>query len=173
MFISEGLIEYGTNSGEFVLSVDGGAPRRLPVDGQPLNGMPSDHGNWWVFLLSADPGRRGRIQVVNVQGDTSRVMDLPFETFRSPIPLNAFMPGNRSVAVVGRTLGQKAYKLFSVPLDGSAPREIAVLSAEDPVANMVLAPDGRTSAFTVTAPRTTTIYELDLRPLLQTAARPK
>ena len=45
MFVAGGLIEYGTEeSGEFVLPVEGGAPRRLPVETRPLNGVPSEHG---------------------------------------------------------------------------------------------------------------------------------
>ena len=157
-----------------MLPVEGGAPRPLPMSARPINGVPSDHGNWWVFLLSADAGRRGRIQVVNAQGDNSRVIDLPFEALRSPLPLAAFTPGNQSVVMVGRTIGQNAYKLFSVPLYGAAPREIATLSSELPVTHLVLARDGRTpAAYTLTSPPTTTVYDLDLRPLIEPAAKPK
>ena len=173
MFVSPSLIEYASNSSEFIVPVAAGEPRRLPVDAQPLNGVPSDHGNWWAFLLSADAGRRGRVQIVNAQGDTSRIIDLPFETFRTPIPINGFLPGHRSLVMVGRTIGDKAYKLFNIPIDGTAPREIATLSPDYPVTNLVLARDGRSAAYTVTRPEVTTIYEVDVRPLIQTAAKPK
>ena len=173
MFLSPSLIEYATESAEFAIPADSGGPRRLPVDAQALNGVPSDFGNWWEFLLSADAGRPGRVQVVNAQGDTSRVIDLPFETFRTPIPIVAFTPGNRSVLIVGRTIGEKSYKLFSVPIDGTAPREIATLSTTLPVTQISLARDGRTAAYVVTSPPTTTVYELDLHPLLATAGKPK
>ena len=173
MFLSPTLIEYATESSEFAIQVDSGAPRRLPVDALALNAVPSAFGNWWVFLRSADAGRPGRIQVVNAQGDTSRIIDLPFETFRTSLPIDAFLPGNRSLVIVGRTIGDKAYKLFSVPIDGTAPREIATLSTTLPVTHISLARDGRTAAYTVTSPPTTTVYELDLHPLLVTAGKPK
>jgi Tol biopolymer transport system component len=172
-FVSPSFIEYASTSAEVILPVNGGAPRRLPVDTPALLGVPSDHGDWVVFLLSANAGRPARVQTVNAQGDTSRIIDLPFEAFRTPFPTIAFAPDHRNIVMVGRTIGEKAYKLFSVPIDGTAPRVLATLSTELPVTNMVLARDGRTAAYTVTSPPTTTMYELDLRPLVQTAARPK
>jgi Tol biopolymer transport system component len=172
MFRSEGLIEYSNGAGEYVISAEGGVPRRLPVEGLPLNGVPSAYGDWWVFLLSANAGRPGRVQVVNARGDSSHVIDLPFQAFRSPLPLDAIAPKNRSLLIVGRPIEAKGYMLYSVLFDGSAPREIGTLSNTEAVRHLVLAPDGRAAAYTVEGAPTATIFELDLSPLKRQASKP-
>jgi Tol biopolymer transport system component len=171
-FITDELLEYATADAEYVFSAETGQSRRLPVAGRALSGMPSSDGRWLAFLLAAGPGRRGQIQIMTTGGDSSRVLDLPFETYRgAPVPSIVFAPDNRRVFMVGRKLGQQALILFEVPVNGGPPREIAQLPGEVPYDHMDVSPDGRTITYPVQQPPTTTIYELDLSSLKRPAGR--
>ncbi len=171
-FMTDGLLEFGTAEGEYVFNVESGATTRLPVSLPLVAGHPSLDGARLLFLLSAGEGRRGRIQVMTAGGDSVRTVDLPFEAVNSGEPFGPFHPDGRHVLMIGRHAGDKTLRLFSVPLNGDAPREIASLPGVVSGDHMEVSPDGRTVLYTAQRPTNSTIFELDLSPLKRQASKP-
>ena len=100
-------------------------------------------------------------------GDSLRTLSLPFEVtccWNAP-----FHPDGRHLILGGTTPGESISKLFLVPLNGDAPRVLSQFSRLNGTA--YVSPDGRSLVFTSEGTPTSTIYELDVTPILQSIGK--
>jgi len=158
----------GPNLERFLVPTAGGAPIKLPRGGNWVQepGV-SPNGNWLAALSRGSDGRITSIDLVAARGDSIRTLQLPFAvdnaTFRPP-----FSPDGRHLVLFGKRPGEDVSKVYSVPLDGSAPRVLATLPTTNTIAGRLdLSPDGMSVVFTSLGLPTGKIYELDLTPILQ------
>ncbi len=150
----------------------------VPTNGGKVVGLPSGR-NWirqpgvsrdgeWLSAVVRDPdGRITSIDLVAVRGDSVRTLKVPFEvgpsTFRPP-----FTPDGKQLILFGKLPGESVSKIFSVPVDGSAPRVLATLPTTSTVAGRLdLSPDGSAVVITSVGPWSSKIYEIDVTPILQ------
>jgi Tol biopolymer transport system component len=158
------------NSEHFFLAPDGGSLVKMPrLELRGFNGEPgvSPDGKWVAFPARNRNGPGTNIQLVSVAGDSVRLLPIPFEisptTFRPP-----FTPDGRNLILFGKAPGENVSKIYSVPLDGSAPKALATLPATSTIAGRLdLSPDGSAVVVTSVGPWTSMIYEIDVSPILK------
>jgi Tol biopolymer transport system component len=155
----------------FLVPLDGGAARRLP---DPAIELGSRVGGTLVAgnrLLIGQVDARGEsraITILSTVGDSTRTLRLPFSSSYS-----AVLPDGKQIVSVGKVTGDSVYKLFLVPLDGSATRLIGVIprgTSFAAVTGSLLAPspNGKLLAYTSDGrPPTSKILEVDFGPALQ------
>lgn len=154
----------------FLVPLDGGAARRLPDPGtEPGSriGRTLVAGNRLLIGQVDARGESRVIKILSTVGDSTRTLRLPFSDSYS-----AVLPDGKQIVSVGKVTGDSVYKLFLVPLDGSAPRLIGEISRGTsfaPATGGLLAPspDGRLLAYTSDGPYTSKILEVDFGPALQ------
>ena len=100
--------------------------------------------------------------------DSTRTLRLPFSSAATV----AFPDGER-VASIGKAPGDSVWKLFLVPLDGSAPRLVGEIPWNLSAIGGVLAPspDGRSIAYSSHGPYTSKILEIDFAPAFEAIVR--
>jgi Tol biopolymer transport system component len=176
----------GASTERFLVPLDGGAARRLPDPGTEPGSRAGGTlvaGNQLLIpqVDAADSRSLGArvIKVLSTVGDPTRTLRLPF------MPASSFagwssrsyhivvLPDGKQVVSVGKVTGESVYKLFLVPLDGSATRLIGELPNRKgvlvPFGDWPLAPspDGKLLAYTSDGPSTSKIHEIDFGPALQ------
>lgn len=176
-FISDRLLLGAADGGRYsVIPTNPGVTQRLPfvVGRVPFPGVSSD-GRWLLFHLWNQTERpkldrrSSSVELLTIGGDSSRTVSLPFGAqFETPL----FFPDGRHVILVGNAPGDSVSKIFLVPLDGTPPRLLAAVPAMPYEGRLELSPDGRTLVFTTEGPPTSTLYELDLSPILPSVGRP-
>ena len=158
------------NTDHYFLAPDGGSLVKMPrLELGGFSGEPgvSPDGKWVAFPARNRNGPGTNIHLVSVAGDSLRVLRMPFEigpsTFRPP-----FTPDGRNLILFGKAPGESVSKIYSVPLDGSAPKALATLPTTSTVAGRLdLSPDGSAVVITSVGPWTSKIYEIDVTPILQ------
>jgi hypothetical protein len=154
----------------YLLSPDGGPLLKLPpmrlagFTGEP--GLSRD-GRWLAWLARNTAGKGTLVYIVSTRGDSLRTLPIPFDvdpaSFKIP-----FTPDGKHLILYGKLPGENVSKIFSVPLDGSAPRALATLPASSRVAGRLdLSPDGSAVVFTSVGQWTSKISEIDVTPILQ------
>lgn len=169
-FISDRLLLAGTYStladSVLVIPSSGGTAQELPRARRNAWPGVSNDGKWLLFLIRNTDGRITSVELMTHGGDSLRTLSLPFEVdprnFTPP-----FHPDGQHVMLVGKAPGESAFKIFLVPLNGDIPRALATFPGTPYNGRLDLSPDGSTLAFTSVGPPISTIYELDMSPILQ------
>jgi Tol biopolymer transport system component len=151
----------------FLVPLDGGAARRLPDPGAEPR-LRRAYGNGTLVagnqvLFGMDNPRccEGLIKIVSTVGEATRTLRLPFRGSTAVVT-----PDGQHLINSGKTTSDSPWKLFLVPLDGSATR----LITEIPTGNgglLAPSPDGKLLAYTSDGIHTSKIHEIDFGPALQ------
>lgn len=174
-FLSDQLIlggESGLSNQYDAVPTSGGPAQRLAgrIGRRGFPGVSRD-GRWFLFLLRENTDTSIKsVELITTGGDSSHTLRLPFEATHSGAPL--FHADGRHAILRGRTQGDPSDKIFLVPLDGTTPSVLATLHSRRYRTIQQLSPDGRTLLFASQGVPTSTIYEVDLSPILGTARRP-
>ena len=168
VFLTDRLLYEATASGPSVMSSSSGPSQKLPGSGRrnPWPGVSSD-GKSLLLLVPNDDKGLTDIDLMDSGGDSLRTLSLPFEVtccWNAP-----FHPDGRHLILGGTTPGESISKLFLVPLNGDAPRVLSQFSPLNGAA--YVSPDGRSLVFTSEGTPTSTIYELDVTPILQSIGK--
>src|SRR5207247_7586963 len=103
--------------------------------------------------------------LVSVDDGSSRVLTHPFiRVSGTPVQLQeaiAWHPDGKRLFIMGRDVPDGPVSLYSVPVDGAAPRAIAPVGSNRNESVIVLSPDGRRVAVTVGGTPTATFLRLD------------
>ena len=170
-FISDRLLVMGAPRWESaVISIAGGTAQKLPGTDHrlPSPGVSTD-GKWVLWLIRNTDGGITSVQLMTNEGDSLRTMNLPFEVDRR-FPYSAFLPDGQHVILVGKPPGEGTSKIFLVPLNGETPRVLTQVQGR--LTGMFdISPDGKTLVYTVEGTPTSTIYELDVTPILQSIGK--
>ena len=129
-----------------VLPLDGSAPRVM-LTTPAFGGLMSPDGRTMMVklgsLLSNDPSRR--VAFESLTDGTVRQLDLPFADVR--YNGGQFHPDGKSVFIAGRNSPSDPVIIYSVPVDGSAPREVVRANTNEPGSMFAVSPDGKYIAF--------------------------
>jgi Tol biopolymer transport system component len=147
----------------FMAPLDGGSALRLPnpIDPGSRAGGFLAAGN---RLLVGQVDARGEARVIKILstvGDPTRTLRLPFNGHHG-VP----HPDGRQIINVGKATGDSVWKLFLVPLDGSATRVIGEIP-RGTGGLLAPSPDGKLLAYTSDGLPTTKIHEIDFGPVFQ------
>jgi Tol biopolymer transport system component len=148
----------------FVVPLDGGTARRLP---DPGNEPGSRIGGTLVAgnrMLIGQVDARGEarvIKIVSTVDNSTGTLRLPFDG-RHGVP----HPDGKQIINVGKANGDSGWKLFLVPLDGSATRVIGEIP-HGTGGLLAPSPDGKLLAYTSDGKYVSTIHEIDFGPALQ------
>jgi hypothetical protein len=176
-FLSDRLLLGADDGGRYsVIPTSGGVTRSLlptAVGLVPFPGISNDGTRLlfhrWTSTDLPKPDRRSTsVELLTLGADSSRALRLPFGAqFETP----QFHPDGRHVVLVGNTPGDSVSRVFLVPLDGTAPRLLGTVPALPYDGRLELSPGGRLLVFTTEDAPSTTLYELDLTPILQSIRR--
>lgn len=151
----------------FLVPLDGGAARRLPDAGTESG---SRIGGTLVAgdrLLLAEVDAKGEARVIKILStvsDPTRTLRLPFSGSRGVV-----LPDGQHLVSAGAVTGDSVYRLFLVPLDGSATRPVGEIARSTSFlgGRLVPSPDGRLLAYTSEGSFTSKILEFDFSPALE------
>lgn len=149
----------------FLVPLDGGAARRLPDPGIEPGSRPFGvfvAGNRLMVGLADARGVRSEVKIVSTVGDSTRTLRLPFSGANGVV-----LPDGEQLVAVSKATGDSVFKLFLVPLDGSATRLLGEIPRGDG-GFMAPSPDGKLLAYTSDGIYTSKIHEIDFGPALQT-----
>jgi len=149
----------------FLVPLDGGAARRLPDPGIESGSFPFGvfvAGNRLIVGLANARGTLPVAKIVSTVGDATRTLRLPFSGANGVV-----LPDGEQLVGVSKVPGDSAFKLFLVPLDGSATRVLGEIP-RGTGGLMAPSPDGRLLAYMSSGVYTTKILEIDFGPALQT-----
>jgi dipeptidyl aminopeptidase/acylaminoacyl peptidase len=151
----------------FLVPLDGGAARRLPDPGTESGlriGGTLVAGNELLIAQVDAKGQTQAIKILPIVGDATRTLRFPFSGLYSVV-----FPDGKQIVSVGQAPGDSVYKLFLVPLDGSATRLISEIPYDSDLSGGLLAPspDGKLLAYTFNGDYTSKFFEIDLGPALQ------
>jgi Tol biopolymer transport system component len=153
----------------FLVPLGGGGVRRLPDPGtEPglrMGPTPMIAGNHALILQLDARDESPVITSVSTVNDSTRRLRLPFAANNG-----APYPDGKHIILTGKAAGDSQWKLFLVPLDGSAARLLGEIPHGD---GGVLAPspDGKLLAYTSEGLYTTKILDVDFGPALQALAK--
>ena len=152
----------------YVVPLNNGSPRRLTgfPTGTRVYGtaVSSDHRLVASPMLDEAHGDLTQLEVFSVETGERRMVRLPFRVVLVSQPV--FTENDRAVLLFGERTGDTTgTHLFSVPLNGDAPRDVASVGRMGSAA-VSPSPDGSATAYTVQAERTTTLLLVDLRSIL-------
>ena len=153
----------------FLMPLDGGVSRRLPdpgiESGSRLGGT-ATAGNL-LLIGQVDPrGEARAIKIVSTVDDSTRTLRLPFNGHHG-VP----HPDGKQIINVGKATGDALWKLFLVPLDGSAARVLGEIP-RGTGGLLAPSPDGRMVAYTSEGVYTRKIFDVDFGPVLQAFVKP-
>ena len=132
----------------------------------------SADGRWLLFLLHNKTDRGiTSVGLVTTRGDSSHTLSLPFEAQYEDHHFRPFHPDGRHLVLAGKAAGDSVSRIFLVPIDGTAPRALVALPTTSSRVSFDFSPDGRSLVYTLDGAPTSTIYELDLRPILQSVVK--
>lgn len=139
-----------------VAPYSGGAPRTI-YKGQIRNsGSLSPDGRTFAIRdVNGQP--QHQVTLVSVDDGSSRVLTHPF----IQVPGIAWHPDGKRLLIMGRDVPDGPVSLYSVPVDGTAPRAIATVGSNRNESVIVLSPDGSRVAATVAGTPTATFLRLD------------
>lgn len=152
----------------------GGATRKVK-EGTNRVGAPSvsNDGEWLLFLLGKTTPITS-VELVAISGVSSRVLNLPFKVvggYWTP-PLDPpFDADGRHIILFGKTPGESTSEIFLVPLDGTPPRVLATLPGTVYKSRLALSPDGSSLVYTLQGSPISTIYDLDVSPILRSIGK--
>lgn len=126
---------------------------------------------WFASTLLAPNGFVG-IQVMSTGTDSTRVIRFPANLYT---PAFSMLPDGEHLMAQGRAPADHDVTLYSIPLDGSAPRVIGHVSETIGLLNMTLASfsaNGKLCAFFAPGTSVSHIYDVDLTPVLKVINKP-
>jgi Tol biopolymer transport system component len=176
-FISDRLLIVGNASQQFVVPTDSGPPRLLPAGTSPRVLRPGvspsqPHEANRILWMVQNTGRPiTSVDIMTSRGDSLRTLHVPIEIDRDAFHDSFFHPDGQHVVLVGKTPGDSVSKIFLVPLAGGAPRVLAPYTGQM-IGRFDLSPDGKSLAYTLQGAPTSTIFELDVSPILQSIRKP-
>jgi Tol biopolymer transport system component len=149
----------------FLVPLDGGSARRLP---DPALEPGTRTGNGALVagdrVLVGQVDARGEARVIKIlstAGDATRTLRIPFNGHHGVLH-----PDGKQIINVGKATGDSVWKLFLVPLDGSATRLIGEIP-RGTGGLLAPSPDGKLLAYTSDGSVTSKILEIDFAPALQ------
>lgn len=174
-FIDGSTAYVRSDSSAFVVSLVTGTSRRLtniPLGITVLGAIASPDGRFVATaFVSPREQRLNQIDITSSSTGERRVIRTPFTIERSATQ-PAFFPDDRAVLLFGTvnadTMGTR---LYIVPLTGEAPRALALVGKDAARASASISPNGASVAYTVEEARTTSLLEVDLRPVLRPSSR--
>ena len=126
------------------------SPDRRIIAIRDVNGQPTKE----FTLVSLDDGSK-------------RVITHPF----IQVPGLAWHPDGRRLLIMGRDVPDGPTSVYSVPIDGSAPRVIAPVGSNRNESVIAVSPDGKLIAVTVGGTSTATFFRLDYEQTASVVAR--
>jgi len=167
-FIDGSTVFLRADSAAYVIRLDGGSARRLtsvpPRTRAFGTAVSADRRIIVSPMLDEVRGQLDQIEVLSVETGERRLLRVPFRIVIVFQPV--FVDNDRALLVFGQRDGDSGNaRLFSVPLNGDPPRDVADVGN---VGNgsASASPDGTSTAYTVLAERTTTMLLVDLRGIL-------
>jgi Tol biopolymer transport system component len=175
-FVSDRALLVGNPSGKgdlHMVPVSNGAPRVFPR-GAATNAWfgVSPDGLQLAFLSQTSRGHVTSLALTSADGSSQRTVTLPFEADNQRNFSPPFTPDGRQVALVGKRQGDSLSSIFLVPINGDPPREVVRLSGDLGYGRLGISPDGKSLVFASLGERVSTIFELELRPLLEAIRKP-
>jgi Tol biopolymer transport system component len=165
MYVNGSTIAYRTDSSYYVERF-GAPPKRMasiPPTSLVMSARVSADESWIAGVLydTKNP-RRNQIELFSPRTGARRVLDMPFELAEvSP----AFLPDGRSLLVVGEANSDRTHTvLYSVSLDGEAPRPVATIGLLPEFSALSVSPDGRSVTYAVREKQSLSLILVDLRP---------
>lgn len=151
-----GIVELGDLSHLAVVPLSGGPPRTI-YKGQIRNsGSLSPDGRTFAIRdLNGQPQKQ--VTLVSTEDGSSRVITHPF----IQVPGIAWHPDGKRLLIMGRDVPDGPTSIYSVPVDGSAPRLIAPVGSNRNESVIAVSPDGKLIAVTVGGAPTATFLRLD------------
>ena len=167
-FIDGSTVFVRADSVAYVVPLTGAAPRRLTAIPRETRvfgiGVSADRRLIASPMLDNARGELNQVEVLSVESGERRLVRVPFQVTIGFQPL--FADNDRTLLVFGQPSGDSTgTHLYSVPLNGDAPRMIASVGGANG-ASVTQSPDGKSFAYTVQAERTTTLLLVDLRDIL-------
>jgi Tol biopolymer transport system component len=158
---------YRADSVAYSVNLDGGgAPRRLSaVPPATILMLPTASADGKLVagaLWSSQQPERNQLELFSMETGTRRLLEVPFRF--APGAQMSFDHDGRAILAVGRPARDTTgLRLYRVPLDGTAPREISRLGDISSSAAASVSPDGNLVAYTVQESRTVSLLLVDLR----------
>jgi Tol biopolymer transport system component len=178
-FISDQLVIMSTGkrnaSEQFVVPTSGGPRQDLPSGTSQRNRRPgvspgpAREARWILWLGQNSDRPVTSVEVMTSSGDSLRTLNLPFEVDPQAF-FDSFHQDAQHIILVGKTPGDSASKIFLVSLNGDAPRALAQLSGRL-MGRFDVSPDGSALVYSVEGKPTSTIYELDVSPIVRAAGK--
>ena len=170
-FVDANNIVLRQDSGVFIQPLNGGASKRVAagMPGTRTNFLTVSHDGRTFAGLMRDPkgSKFNQIEVLGLDNGQRRILEVPFEWAGAVMPV--FTADDRAVLVVGRTGDTTSARIYAVPINGDAPRELAVVGGAAGAAVSV-SPDGKSVVYSVEDVRATSLLLVDLRAVMKGAA---
>jgi Tol biopolymer transport system component len=174
-FADASTLFYRTDSASFTVNLGDRSVRRLSdVPAATLTLMPAtstDHKLIAATLWDSKHPQGNQLELIAVQTGERRILDVPFRLVNAhPV----FTPDNRTLLLFGRRQSDTtATFLYSVPIDGGAPRVVS--NAGDLTTNAAasISPDGNSVAYTVDQSHALNLLLVDIRNGVAASRRPR
>lgn len=152
------------------MPIERGAARQVPMpiadSGVRIGYSGHSRDGKWAFgeVIARSP--LTDLVIMSTTRDSTRIVHLPFESAHRGV---AMLPDEQHIIVAGRTPGDTTLKIFAMPLDGGALRELGRIPGRlsQYGGTLTLSPDGKQVAFTTEGRYTSRILEVDFGRSLQ------
>lgn len=151
-----GIVEVFDPQHLAIVPLSGGEPRTV-YRGQIRNSgsLSPDRRTMAIRDVNDQPAKQ--VTLVSLDDGSSRVITHPF----IPVAGLAWHPDGQGLLIIGRETQDAPTSLYSVPIDGSAPRVLAPVGSKRNESVIAISPDGRRIAVTVAGTPTATFFRLD------------
>jgi Tol biopolymer transport system component len=166
-FVNDTLIFSRSGTASFVMPLNGGPARKLsdvPAGtGLPLADVSSDRQLVAGRLNDRAHPEVHQIELTSLTSGARRVIEVPFEfTWTEP----RFTPDGSALLISGRApIDSTSSRVYFVPLDGGAPRELARVGNPNGT-TISVSPNGASVAYTAQVSHSQSLLLIDLRPAL-------
>ena len=175
-FIDGASVVTRSDSGVFLVPLDGGAPRKLtdvPRSTQPANAaISADHKTIAVPFRDVSRGMFGWVEFIATESGARREISLPFWFLGPNTP--TFSADGRTIFIAGRSPNDPSgSNVYAVPVDGALPRIVANLGGMMGGASFALSPDGRFIVYAAQRDVSRSLLLVDLRKSSSSAPAPR